>query len=160
MVVRDNAVKAEKIGPFDYVKGLDARIDADDELDSINGRLLNHLSLHPVSVHKTARDVISGASTKHVQSFAQNDDGGGSIDIVVPVDQNLLLALNCLTYPLNRPLQVAHQKGVCKRIESGLKELLGCWGDCESTVDQQCGDCAGYVEDVGEPLDNARVGTR
>ncbi len=102
-----------------HFRGPNAGVDADDQCDAHGRRALDHVGAHAVTVLETMRNVKAGFAARHLDGFLQNDDGYGSVHVVIAVDQDFLLGLE---WPLfMRANGVAHageQRRIVQVIES------------------------------------------
>ncbi len=85
MMIGHDDVDAELGGVADYVVGSDSGVDADDELDAGGGRGIDHFALHSIAVEQAMRDVEGRDCAEQVETFFQDDDGGGAVDVVIAV---------------------------------------------------------------------------
>src|ERR1700730_15854342 len=93
MVVGDNESHAESLRLLCCGKSADACVNTDDETDTGRGGLSEDAGLHAVAFAQAVGDVVGhdGGSVFGGDPFdgrLEEDGGGGSIDVVVAVDQN------------------------------------------------------------------------
>src|SRR5258708_28854308 len=94
MMVGDDEVEAEAARGFSGGKGANARINADDELDSSRGGLLNDIVLHAVAVTNAMGDVEISGAAEEFDHCLEDDNGGGAVNVIVAVNEDVFLAGN------------------------------------------------------------------
>jgi len=85
MVVGDDQVKSHAPGSFGGGKCADAGVDADYQPHSFGGGAFDDVILHSIAVAYAMGDVKVGGSAENLDGALEDDDGGGSVNVVIPI---------------------------------------------------------------------------
>jgi hypothetical protein len=102
----------------------DAGINTQHDAVTVRVRPLDHRHAHSVAVRQAMRDVRVHTGAESTQRCEQDDDRHRAIHVVVAVDENLFLALDCAAQALDRPRHVRHSEGVMEVGERWMEKPL------------------------------------
>ncbi len=118
-MVRDDDVDAQATRLFDDEIRADAGIDADDQGDSSGGGFLDHFAAHSVAIAQAVWDVEGRFAAQQFDSFFQDDDGAGAIDVVVAVKQDRFVLGDSAMQAFNGQIHVFESMGGMQIGQSG-----------------------------------------
>ena len=118
MMVCHDEINTVLGGCFGSREGTNAGIDADYETHAPGGGLGDHFVPHAVAFANAVRHVVLDFATAQLQRGLQDHNSGGTVDIVVAVDEDRLGALDGSAHPFDGCAQSAHEVGRMK-----LREL-------------------------------------
>ena len=109
MMVGDDEIHANAFGCVGGGEGANAGVDGDDQANPGFGGALDHVVLHAVALFDPVRDVeLRGAAAEFDHGF-QDDDGGGAVDVVVAVDEDVFFLGDGGLQALDGGLHAEHQ---------------------------------------------------
>ena len=109
MVIGHDQVHPEPLRSVGGGECPDASVDADDQANPIFSGSLDYIVFHAVAFFETVRHIKISDTTRKFDGCLQNHNRGCAIDIVVAVDQDFFLALDCRIEPLDGPAHSFHQ---------------------------------------------------
>src|SRR5579872_5662469 len=98
-MVGDDAVDPECRRPIHHRKGPDARIDADNERNTVTPSLLDDRFAHSIAVANAMWNVLVNVGANEREAHPQNHDGQRAIYIVISIDQDFFFPLDGLKDP-------------------------------------------------------------
>ena len=140
VVVGDDEVESEGFSGFRSGKGANAGVHTDDEADAFASGDLKYFTLHSVAFAQAMRDVESDNSTESLDGGFEEDDGCGSVDVVVTIDKDGLAGADGSLDALDSGGHPEHEVGIVQMIESG-REKARCFGGAVNAAgDEQARD--------------------
>ena len=128
MVVGDDDVDAKRAGARHSLTRAYAGIRAHQQLHAGERGLFDDIDAHAVTFAQPVGDVAGGAPARQVDGLLQNDDGRSSVDIVVAVQQDGLLAPDGIEKTRGGRVHIAHQEGIVQFVERSLEKSPGAGG--------------------------------
>src|SRR6185437_8359065 len=125
MVVGNDEINAQPTRGFRRSESANAHVNADDEANARGCGPFDHIVAHVVTVADAVRDVKIGCSSAQLNRGFKNYDGRGAVHVVVAIDQNSFLALDCSFNAVERYFHSGQQ---IRRMEIGerwRKEMVG-----------------------------------
>ena len=139
VMVTDDDVHTLGTGIADFINGLDAAVEGDDEAEAILGGPIQGLDGQSVTLIVAVRDIIVEILGEPPEEGVDQGDGGGAIDIIVTVNQDLLLAVDGFAQPFDRFVHVLHQERIVERLQAGTEKGAGLLEGFDAALDQQGG---------------------
>ena len=128
MMVADDEVYAFVFGIFDFLIGLYAAVEYDDELDIAAGGIVNAFARYAIPLLVAGRDVIFYVGIVVLQVFVDERHGGGSVHVVVAVNHNPLFGAHGFVEAMHRLVHVGHEERVMKVVERWCEKFLCFFG--------------------------------
>ena len=141
VMVSDDQVHAQPAGCLRRSKGADPHVNADDQLDTGGGGLLDDVVAHVVAVADAVWNVEIGPAAAQLNRGLEDDDRGRTIHVVVAVNQNRFFVLDGSFDPIDRRLHASHQIRRMQVSKRGSEEALRRFGFADSAHHQQATDC-------------------
>src|SRR5437867_1840084 len=108
-MVGDDEVNSSSPGALCRGKGTSAGIYANHQSNACGCGAFDHVTAQVVAFADAMRDVkIRCAAAKFNRSF-ENYDGGGAVNVVIAVNEDSLLALDCGVEPIHGRFHSSHQ---------------------------------------------------
>ena len=121
MVGHDD-VDTQFIGAAHRFRAADSGVHAHDELHPFGGGRLHHFGTHAIAILEAVRNVVAGGAASQLDGLGQNHYGGGSVHVVVAVDQDLLPLADGFPQARDSPRHVAHGERIMEVVERRLEE--------------------------------------
>src|ERR1700741_549710 len=109
MVISDDEIDAKSLRGFGRGESANPGINADDQPRTGGGSMLDHLVLHAVAFADAMRHVEVGRTSAKLNGCLQDDNRGGAVDVVVPIDQDTFLAVDGGLNAIDRPPHARHE---------------------------------------------------
>ena len=94
-MVCDDQVHSEIVRRLRRGEGANAHIHADNEANAGGRGALNDIAAHVIAFTNPVRHMEIACAAAEFNRRLQNDDGHGAVHVVIAVDQDGLLALDC-----------------------------------------------------------------
>ena len=137
MVIGDDEVEAKFSGGVGCGESADAGVNADDEADAIAGGGLEDFALHTVALAEAMRDMEADGAAEALDGGLEEDDGGGSVYVVVAIDKDWLPRGDGLPDAADGDVHAEHEEGIVELIEAGVEEGGGLLGRADAAGDEQ-----------------------
>ena len=125
MMVADDDIDAVSCRDLDFLNGLDAAVEGNQQAEAIVSRPLYALVRHSVSFFVTVGNVEIHLVGKALQEGIHQRHGGSAINIIIAIHENLLSPFNCLVQTLHGLVHILHQEGVMQVFETRTEESAG-----------------------------------
>jgi hypothetical protein len=130
MVVSHNEIHPQGFGLGGCGEGADAGVDADDETDAGGGSLPEDTGLHAVAFTEAVGYVVGdeGRGVFRGDTFdggLEEDGGGGSVDVVVTVDENGFAGADGVLDAGYGEVHAEHKHGIDEVVDGWVEEGLG-----------------------------------
>ena len=122
MVVADDEVDALLLGVFDFLDGLDAAVQHDDELDATLGGIVNALERYAVSLVVAAGYVVLYVGVIILQILVHEGYGRGAVHVIVAVYHDSFLGAHCGVESVHGPVHVGHKERIVQVGDGGSEE--------------------------------------
>ena len=145
-MVADDKVDAHLLRLSNLVDGLDATVEDDDQLHSCLGSMVEALLADAVALFVAVGDVILDVGVELLQEAKDQCYGSTSVDIVVTINHDALLAAHRVVQTVDGNIHVVHQERVDQLAEQWTQESLCCRLRAYATLDEQLGHHRTRVE--------------
>ena len=146
-MVADDEVYAAVSRIFHLLYGLDAAVEADYQAAFLLHGPVDTLVGHAVALVVTVGNVVFQIVGHLAEECVHQGDCGGAVHVIVSVDEDLLLRLDCLVYPFHGFVHIEHQERVVEHREVGTEEFHRVFIGRDAALDKQ----------VGQNLVNAKL---
>ena len=140
MMVGDDEVEAEPLRGFSFGEGAHAGVDCDDEPNALGMGDLKHSGLQAVAFAKAMRDVEANLAAEQFNCGFQQHDGGGSVHVVVAIEQDGFLARDGRFDAFHGGLHAEHQQGIVQMRDFRIEECKGFAGCGDAASDKKFGE--------------------
>ena len=106
----------------------------------------DHFGTHAIAILEAVRNVVTAGAAGQLDGLGQKHHRGGSIHVVVAVDQDLLPVADGFPQARDGPRHVAHGERVVEIVERRLEEAARGGGVAQAAVDQNSGGGGGDAE--------------
>ena len=139
MMIGDNQVDSGAARSFCGGKGPDAGIDADDQPHAIGRGALDDFVAHAIAFTDPVRHVKIRRAPTQFDGSLKDDNCGGTVHVVIAIDQHLFFALDRSLQPVQRQFHAGHLHRVVQVVKRGRKKT-GCHiGIFNPAADEQIG---------------------
>ena len=135
-MVGDDHVDGQFIGAAHHFGGADSGVHAHDEPHPFGGGGFDHFGAHAIAIFEAVWNVITAGAAGQLDGLGQKHHRGGSIHIVVAVDQDLLPLADGFPQARDGPRHVAHGERVVELVERRLEEAARGGGVAQAAVHQ------------------------
>ncbi len=137
MVVADYEVYAMLAGMGNFLVGLDAAIEDDDEFHPLIGKIVDNIARNPIPLLITCGYEIVDVGVEVAEIFVDERHCRGAVHVIVTVDHDFLFRPHSPVEPGYRLVHVGHQKRVVEVFQPGVKEPFGLLHRCHASLNQQ-----------------------
>jgi len=157
MVVGNDEVEAEAAGSERLSEGAHAGVNGDDEANAFSIRGFKDGGLEAVALVEAVGDVEADLAAEHLNGGFEQDNGGGSVYVVVAVQEDGLLGGDGLLKAGDGGGHAEHQEGVVEMSDLRVEEGEGLSGTGDAAGDEELGEDQGQAGGFGEGLCLVRV---
>ena len=150
VVVADDEVDAKALGIVYHLVGLDATVEDDDELHTRLMGKVYPLLAHAVALVVAVGDIIVDIGIELLQKLVHQRHGRTSVDVVVSIDEDALLAPHGIVESVHGHVHILHEEGVDKVGELWAEESLGSTLCGDAAPDEEQGEDRAHVELLGK----------
>ena len=150
VVVGDDEIEAQPARGFRFGKGAHAGVDGDDEADAFGVGRFEHARLHAVAVAQAMRNVKARHAAEHFDGGFEQDDGDGSVHVVVAVEKHGLARGDGALEPVDGCGHAQHEEGIVQVGGLGIEEGVGLGGGGDAARDEQLGEHQRQARFAGE----------
>ena len=122
VVVKDDAVEADRLGFLQCLVGRDAAVDRDDQVGPLPAQQLERLRIGAIAFRLPVGHIEPGRHAKRLQETQQQGGGGGAVHVIVAEDGNTLAGFDGPHHPRHRPIHVGEAARVGKLLAQARLE--------------------------------------
>ena len=136
MMVADNKVNAYAFGVSNLVDCLDTAIENDNQFHTCFQSVVYSFFAHPITLFIAVGDVIIHIGIELLQKLVHQCYGRASVNVVVAINHNTLLASHRIIQPINSHIHILHQERVDEIAQLRAEETLCGWLSGDATTYQ------------------------
>ncbi len=118
-------VDSERSGAPHHLTCANARIYAHDQRHALRRSALDHFGPHAVPFRKTVRYMEKGRAAGQFDGFLEHDYRGGSVHVIITVNEDLLAGADGGAKPLDSLWHAEHAKRIVELVEGRMEEKAG-----------------------------------
>ncbi len=139
MVVADDGVDAQFLGVFDFLHGLDAAVERNQQGAAMFLGRVDAFVRHTVTLVITIGNVVFDVRVELPEEGVDERDGRRAVHVVVAVDQDALFVDHSLVHAVHSLFHVLHQEWVMEHAQVGSEELAGLGESIDAALHEQVG---------------------
>ena len=144
MVVAHNDINAVFVGHLHLVVGFDTTVKGDQQVHIVVAAIFHALVGDAIALRIAVGNIvfhqIFGIGTDNLaKERVKKRHGGGSINIIIAVNQNFLVVDNSVGQAFHGLVHILHQEGVMEFADVGVEELFSRLRRINASLDKQCG---------------------